>query len=91
MPFSRELVEQLAREREQHETVLEARLEALEECLRQLRPEDRALIETRYRGGADTEELVRRSGASRRTLFRQLDRIRRRLSHCIDRRIGAAP
>jgi DNA-directed RNA polymerase specialized sigma24 family protein len=84
------LIEQLAREREQHETVLQARLEALEECLRQLSPEDRELIETRYRGGAGTCELLRRSGVSRRTLFRQLDRIRRRLSLCIDRRVGVA-
>jgi len=90
LPLTRELVERLARERERHETALQARLEALEECLRQLTPEDRELIELRYRGGADTEELVRRSGASRRTLFRQLDRIRRLLSLCIDRRVAAA-
>ncbi len=90
LPLSRELVERLAREREEHEAVLQDRLEALEECLRQLRPEDRELIENRYRGGADTDELVRRSGMSRRTLFRQLDRIRRLLSLCIDRRIEAA-
>jgi RNA polymerase sigma-70 factor (ECF subfamily) len=83
------LIELLARERERHETVLQARLEALELCLKELSPEDRRLIETRYRDGAGTDELVRRSGASRRTLFRQLDRVRRLLSLCIDRRVGA--
>jgi RNA polymerase sigma-70 factor (ECF subfamily) len=90
LPLTRELVERLAREREQHETVLQARLDALEECLRQLPPGDRDAIEARYRGGAGTDELARRSGTSRRTLFRQLDRIRRQLSLCIDRRVGPA-
>jgi RNA polymerase sigma-70 factor (ECF subfamily) len=87
--LSRELVERLAREREQHEPVLQARLRALEHCLAELPPADQKLIRQRYQGKARTEELVRRSGASRRTFFRNLDRIRRLLSDCISRRLAA--
>jgi RNA polymerase sigma-70 factor (ECF subfamily) len=84
-----DLIERLAREREQLEPVLQARLQALEQCLEELPAADRELIRQRYQAKARAEELVRQSGASRRTLFRQLDRIRRRLYDCISRRVAA--
>ncbi len=84
------LIERLAREREEHESVLQARLQALEHCLEELSPADRELIRSRYHGKVRTDELVRFSGASRRTLFRNLDRIRRLLLECINRRVAAA-
>jgi RNA polymerase sigma-70 factor (ECF subfamily) len=87
--LSRELIVRLAQEREEHEPVLEARLQALEHCLEELPPADRALVRQRYQGKAGTEELVRQLGASRRTLFRNLDRIRRWLFDCISRRVTA--
>jgi hypothetical protein len=40
--------------------------------------------------GCPIEQLVEQSGASRRTLFRNLDRIRRTLFECINRRMQAA-
>jgi RNA polymerase sigma-70 factor (ECF subfamily) len=85
----RDLVERLAREREQHEPVLQARLQALDDCLGQLLPAERELIRERYQRNTPAEELVRRSGSSRRTLFRNLDRIRRLLFDCICRRVAA--
>jgi RNA polymerase sigma-70 factor (ECF subfamily) len=88
--LSRELIERLAREREQREPVLETRLQALEHCLKELAPADRELIRQRYQGKAGTEELVRQFGTSRRTLFRKLDRVRRLLFDCISRRVAAA-
>jgi RNA polymerase sigma-70 factor (ECF subfamily) len=84
--LSWELVERLAREREQHEPVLEARLQALDDCLAELPAADRELIRRRYQTKTPADELVRQSGASRRTLFRHLDRIRRLLYDCISRR-----
>ena len=87
--LSRELVERLAREREQYEPVLLERLQALELCLRELPPADQELIRQRYQGQADIEELARQAGTSRRTLFRELDRIRRSLFTCINRRLAA--
>jgi RNA polymerase sigma-70 factor (ECF subfamily) len=86
-----ELIRRLAREREPHEPVLQARLQALDRCLDDLPAADRELIRQRYQGKARAEELAQRSGASRRTLFRNLDRIRRRLFDCISRRLAAEP
>jgi RNA polymerase sigma-70 factor (ECF subfamily) len=86
-----ELVERLAREREAHEPALHARLQALEQCLDDLPAADRELIRQRYQGKARAAELARQSGASRRTLFRNLDRIRRRLFDCISRRLAVEP
>lgn len=87
--LSRELIERLAQEREAHEPVLQARLEALEHCLAALPADDRELIRQRYQAGARAEQMVGQLGASRRTLFRKLDRIRRLLFECINRRVAA--
>jgi RNA polymerase sigma-70 factor (ECF subfamily) len=87
--LKRELIERLAREREQHEPVLHARLQALEHCLQELAPSDRQLIQQRYQGKTSVEELVRQDGSSRRTVFRKLDRIRRQLHACISRCVAA--
>jgi RNA polymerase sigma-70 factor (ECF subfamily) len=84
-----DLIERLAREREPYEPVLQARLLALEHCLEELPPADQDLIRQRYQSKAPTDELVRQAGASRRTLFRKLDRIRRWLHDCINRRVAA--
>ncbi|MCI0456789.1 MAG: sigma-70 family RNA polymerase sigma factor [Gemmataceae bacterium] len=88
--LSREILERLALEREPHEAVLQARLQALESCLEELSGGERELIRQRYLGKVRTEDLVRQCGASRRTLFRKLDRIRRLLFDCISRRVAAA-
>ena len=88
--LSRELLERLAQEREAYEPVLQARLAALEHCLEELPAADRDLIRERYQAKVGTEELVRRFGTSRRTLFRNLDRVRRLLLECIRRRAAAA-
>jgi RNA polymerase sigma-70 factor (ECF subfamily) len=87
--LSREVVEHLARERAQHEDVLQVRLRALDQCLEELPDSDRELIRQRYHGGMKVEDLVAHLGGSRRTLFRQLDRIRRLLFDCISRHLTA--
>jgi RNA polymerase sigma-70 factor (ECF subfamily) len=89
--LSRDLVEHLAREREAYEPVLHARLLALQQCLEELPTADRELIHQRYQQKARSEELVRQLQTSRRTLFRNLDRIRRVLHECINRRIAGGP
>jgi RNA polymerase sigma-70 factor, ECF subfamily len=89
--LSQELLERLVAERVDLEPTLDARLQALDHCLHQLPRADQALIEQRYRAKSRTEELVRTSGASRRTLFRNLDRIRRSLMDCISRRVAELP
>ena len=88
--LARHLIEQLAKEREQNQQMLEARLQALEYCLEQLPAEDRDLVRKRYRDKLPADELARQFGPSRRTLFRKLDRIRRQLYDCISRRLAGA-
>jgi RNA polymerase sigma-70 factor (ECF subfamily) len=83
------VLEHLAREREAHEPVLRARLEALEHCLKRLPSSDQFLVHQRYQDNMDVDELARQRGTSRRTLFRELDRIRRTLFHCVNGRLAA--
>jgi RNA polymerase sigma-70 factor (ECF subfamily) len=83
------VIERLARERERIEPELEERVQALEQCLAELPPSDRELIRLRYQGKTRADQLVKALGTSRRTLFRQLDRIRRRLYECVNRRVAS--
>jgi len=85
-----ELIEMLAREREAQEGTLQSRLTALDHCLNDLPVLDRKLICQRYHSGCPVDQLVEQLGTSRRTLFRNLDRIRRALYECINRRLHAA-
>ncbi len=87
--FSQDLIERLAQEREQHEPILQARLQALEHCLQLLPAADQELIRQRYQKKIRSEEMVRQFHTSSRTLFRKLDRIRRLLYDCISRRVAA--
>jgi RNA polymerase sigma-70 factor (ECF subfamily) len=87
--LSQELLERLARQREEHEPVLQVRLQALEHCLERLPAADRELIRQRYKPGVRTAALMQEFGTSRRTLFRQLERIRRWLHDCLNRRVAA--
>jgi len=86
--LSRDVIERLAQERAAHEPVLRQRLHALEHCLQALSPADQQLIRQRYQANVDADALARQIGTSRRTLFRELDRIRRSLFHCINHRLA---
>ena len=86
--LNRELVESLLHKRQEHETVLQARLQALEHCLEKLLPDEQKLIQQRYQTRLGIEELADQFGTSRRTLFRNLDRIRRLLFDCISNRLA---
>jgi RNA polymerase sigma-70 factor (ECF subfamily) len=86
-PFSEELVALLARERASRHDSLDARLELLERCLVELPPADRDLVHHRYVLNSPIHTLLTRFHTSRRTLFRNLDRIRRTLLACINRKL----
>lgn len=81
-----DLIERLMKERMDHQPVLQMRLQALEKCLESLPERDQELIRIRYEGKTAIEEMVVQFDTSRRTLFRNLDRIRRLLFECISRR-----
>jgi RNA polymerase sigma-70 factor (ECF subfamily) len=52
---------------------------------------DRRLIHSRYYEDIVMEEAASQLGMSRRTLFRNLDRVRLVLMDCINRRLDAEP
>ena len=89
-PFSDELVSLLARERISRQESLDARLQVLDGCLKELPPADRELIHHRYVLNSPIDALLDRFKTSRRTLFRNLDRIRRTLFVCINRKMQTA-
>lgn len=84
-----DVVQLLARERDEQQAILDARLQALEDCLRELPPADVELIRGRYHSRMTIDHLADRVEMSQRTLFRNLERVRRLLSDCITRRLAA--
>jgi RNA polymerase sigma-70 factor (ECF subfamily) len=88
--FSEELVSLLAHERDSRQESLDARLQVLDTCLKELPPADRELIHHRYVLNSSIDALLGRFKTSRRTLFRNLDRIRRTLFTCINRKLQTA-
>lgn len=73
--------------REEEEPVLAERLVALDKCLEKLSDLDRRLILARYVDRASAEQIAAMFSQSRRTLFRNLERVRRLLFECINRSV----
>lgn len=82
-----EVLELLATAREEEEPVLAERLTALETCLQKLNDQDRRLIRARYVDREPIEAIADNFSQSRRTLFRNLERVRRLLFECINRSV----
>jgi len=86
-----DVIELLAVEREREESELTARLTVLERCLSQLPDGDRELVRDRYLRGVATDDLVDHRQTSRRTLFRDLQRVRHVLLNCIEHKLQQDP
>ena len=82
-----DVLELVAREREAEEPVLAERLVALERCLAKLGRADRDLIKARYIDRISPDDIARRLAVSRRTTFRNLERVRRLLFDCVGRSV----
>jgi len=82
-----EVLEVVARAREEDEPVLAERLAALHKCLGKLPAGDHGLIMARYLEQLPTEQIATQFSMSRRTLFRNLERVRRLLFNCISRSV----
>lgn len=80
--------EALAAERLEEQSDLEARREALEECLSEIPKSDQELVGLRYATGATVAELAREIEQSAKKLYRDLERIRRVLLHCVKQRLA---
>jgi RNA polymerase sigma-70 factor (ECF subfamily) len=82
-----EVLELLARDRESEEPALAERLAALDRCLEKLTAPDRRLIQARYIDRIPADEIAGLFTQSRRTMFRNLERVRRLLFECVDRSV----
>lgn len=89
MTLGEDVVELLARERDEQSEMLDARLRALENCLRELPAQDLQIIEGRYESTLNMDELARLVEMSPRTLYRNLQRVRRLLQDCINGKVAA--
>lgn len=86
--FSDDLEQQIACEVGELEDDLYDRHAALQECLKQLKPESRDLLLSRYNGNETIADLASRIGRSVGGIKVSLSRLRTGLSQCIERRLS---
>jgi RNA polymerase sigma-70 factor, ECF subfamily len=84
--FREELLSELAATRAELEDVLERRRAALLVCLDQLPSKDVELLRRRYCSPETIAVLATELGATAKSLYRRLDRLRERLAECVIRR-----
>lgn len=89
--LSEELIEQLTERQAQRDDDAERRRAALEQCLAKLAPDDRRLIERRYREDGSIDALAGEIGRTANVLYKSLGRVRRTLLECIERTLAADP
>ena len=83
--FAPDVMEMLAGEREGQAHLLQARLVALDKCLEKLPLADRSLLTDRYNTRLSITDLAVQVRQSRRTLLRNLQRLRHLLYDCMGR------
>ena len=66
-------------DRERYET----NLNALQACLQKLSPQQRDLVLAPYRDGVEVQDIATRIGKSSNSLYKQLGRLREKLSACV--------
>jgi RNA polymerase sigma-70 factor, ECF subfamily len=65
----------------------QAQLRALPTCLDRLTQNERRLLQWRYEGGTSLTSIAEETDRHAKTLYRTLHRVRKKLLHCIQRRI----
>ncbi len=88
--FREEVLAELTATRQEMEGLLERRREALLQCLNQLLPKDAELLRQRYTTPETIAQLAKEMGATAKSLYRRLDRLRERLTVCVERRLAHA-
>jgi RNA polymerase sigma-70 factor (ECF subfamily) len=83
--FSEEVLLMLAEEAESAADALDARREALEQCLGKLPQRQRMLVEAAYAHGVRIDEVAETMGRTAMSLYKELHRIRMTLASCVER------
>lgn len=87
--FNDELISLLAEERPAQLPEPNARLAALEACVKKLNSSQQELVRQAYAGDESLCELAARLGRAVQTIYNRLFRIRQMLLDCVERRIAA--
>ena len=85
--FSTDVLELLAVAHDNQAPILHARLMTLEQCLEKLPAADRLLLRERYGSTLNLDEIASQVRQSRRTLLRNLKRLRDWLHDCVNRHV----
>ena len=85
--FSPDLVELLADTTPFADTSAEGELSALQQCLGELRPQDRELLRVRYASGTSIEDYASQHDRNAGTVRATLRRLRGILLKCVNRRL----
>lgn len=83
-----DVIEQLAERLEEQPPDQDRRRDALSECIRRLREQDRELIRCRYAAGATGDDVAAQLGRPANSVYQSLGRVRRVLLECIRRRMA---
>ncbi len=86
--FDDELVELLAREREEDLKASDDRVAALDLCLGQLDETSQRLIQAAYYEEGSLVELAGKIGRAPQTLYNRLNGLKRLLAECVERRLA---
>ncbi|MDX1565797.1 MAG: sigma-70 family RNA polymerase sigma factor, partial [Phycisphaeraceae bacterium] len=85
--FEPVLMENLAEEYAQQEPVLSRQRRALDFCLNKLKRTDRSLLMQRYQADQTIRSLADQTGQKVNTLYKRLDRLRRKLLSCVEKQL----
>lgn len=88
LQFDLELVELLAREAAEEESLSESRLDALRRCLAQLSDRQQSILHQCYAGTESLTSVAAQLGRERTALYKQLARLREKLLACINLRLA---
>jgi RNA polymerase sigma-70 factor, ECF subfamily len=86
--FDIDLVELMACEAAEEESLSELRLGALRHCLRELSERQQLMLQQCYAGTESITEVARQLGRERTALYKQLARLREKLLACIRLRLA---
>lgn len=82
--LSADVLEKLAEHRLAQSDLLDARREALTDCVARLPADDQDLLQQRYAAAATMQHLADQTGRNIHTIYKTLERIRRNLLDCVN-------
>lgn len=86
--FDEEVFDYLAERQEERATFMEDHIQALRRCVQKLPPDQRQLIERRYRAGGSVKQMAEDEGKTEGAISQALFRIRAALQKCVEGQVA---